>query len=185
NQSAQTITQSQGLSFDFSTAYVGGGQTINIWIDWNNDMIFDDSAESTEKVYSQYNSGATQTGTIQIPDSMPVGEYRVRVRSQWGDSANPPPCGEVNYGSTIDFTLSVITPPSCMPPSELTATALSLSSAEFSWTSTGNLFDVEWGVQGFTPGTGTMVTGLEDTSLEISDLVLNTTYSYYVRQDCG
>src|SRR5690606_23893349 len=111
NQSSQVISQAQGLSFDFSSTYVGGGQMVNIWIDWNNDMIFDNSTGSDEKVYSFYSTAATQTGTIEIPVTIPVGEYRMRVRAQWGSGANPPPCGEVNYGSTVDFTLSVTTVP--------------------------------------------------------------------------
>src|SRR5690606_6965751 len=152
NQTAQVVEQAQGLSFDFSSTYVGGGQTINIWIDWNNDMMFDNSDGSTEKVYSMYNSNTTQTGTIQIPVTVPVGEYRMRVRSQWGSGANPPPCGEVAYGSTIDFTVSVLPAPSCLPPTGLEASTTQ-NSATLSWTSDGDLFDIEYGPVGFTPGT--------------------------------
>src|SRR5690606_1276721 len=47
NQTEQVIGQAQGLSFDFSHTYVGGGQRVNIWVDWNNDLTFDNTAEST------------------------------------------------------------------------------------------------------------------------------------------
>src|SRR5690606_1451235 len=110
NQAPQIIEQAANESFDFSSSYVGGNQIVNIWIDWNNDMIFDDSAGSTEKVYSQHITGAIQNGTIDIPAGTPSGNYRMRVRSQYsftaGD-ADPAPCGDVAWGSTVDFTLSV------------------------------------------------------------------------------
>src|SRR5690606_26176197 len=62
NQATQIIEQAQNESFDFSSSYVGGNQVVNIWIDWNNDLIFDNSVGSTEKVYSVHATGAIQNG---------------------------------------------------------------------------------------------------------------------------
>src|SRR5690606_14994935 len=161
NQTAQVVEQAQGLSFDFASSYVGGGHRLNIWVDWNNDMMFDNSEESTEKIYSMYTSGGNQNGTIEIPLTTPVGEYRMRVRSQWGTEANPGPCGEVTYGSTLDFTLSVIPAPTCLPPTNLGVTTDS-TSATLSWTSDGELFDIEYGAPGFSLGTGTPINGVSN-----------------------
>src|SRR5690606_1692206 len=164
-------------------SYVGGGHRLNIWVDWNNDMMFDNSEESPEKIYSMYTSGGNQNGTIEIPLTTPVGEYRMRVRSQWGTEANPGPCGEVTYGSTLDFTLSVIPAPTCLPPTNLGVTTDS-TSATLSWTSDGELFDIEYGAPGFSLGTGTAINDVSNPHT-INDLNVGDTFQYYVRQDCG
>ncbi|MDR6968036.1 plastocyanin [Flavobacterium arsenatis] len=184
NQTANIIEQAQGLSFNFSTTYVGGGQRVNIWVDWDQDMIFDNTTGSTEKIYSQYVTGATQTGTIMIPADMPLGDYRMRIRSQWGDTANPAPCGEVNYGTTIDYTLHVLPAPSCLPPTALMVENVTFESAELLWESDGTLFDIEWGEAPFAAGEGTLVSGVANQYL-LGGLSEITTYQYYVRQDCG
>src|SRR5690606_7659050 len=88
NQSQSVIEEAAGESFNFSTTYVGGGQKVKIWIDWNQDLSFDDAAESIERVFNTYATGATQTGSITIPADTELGTYRMRVRSQWGTDAN-------------------------------------------------------------------------------------------------
>lgn len=104
DETAQIIEQVAGGSFDFSTTYEGGNNGTNIWIDWNNDLVFDDS----EKEYSEF-SGVNKTGTITIPEGTEAGDYRMRVRALWGSgSADPDACGENNWGSTIDFTVRVV-----------------------------------------------------------------------------
>src|SRR5690606_30436544 len=42
-----------------------------------------------------------------------------------------------------------------------------------------------WGVQGFTQGEGTMITGTSDNPYNISGLSAVTSYSFYVQADCG
>src|SRR5690606_148951 len=52
------------------------------------------------------------------------------------------------------------------------------------WTSTGTLFDIEYGPTGFTPGTGTIIPGVGN-PYTLGGLTGGMTYDYYVRQDCG
>src|SRR5690606_5725923 len=52
------------------------------------------------------------------------------------------------------------------------------------WTSDGNNFDIEWGTQGFTQGSGTTVTGITANSYNLTNLDYNTQYQFYIRQDC-
>src|SRR5690606_22305418 len=51
-------------------------------------------------------------------------------------------------------------------------------------TSDGNNFDIEWGTQGFTQGSGTTVTGITANSYNLTNLDYNTQYQFYIRQDC-
>src|SRR5690606_25447652 len=75
--------------------------------------------------------------------------------------------------------------PACPEPLGLEATNITTTSADISWVSDGTLFDVEWGVSGFVQGEGTTIFGITTTTSTLSDLSPNTSYDFYVRQDCG
>src|SRR5690606_22327037 len=124
------------------------------------------------------------TGSFTVPVGTPLGDYRIRVRAVESTTIFDA-CSQQNYGETEDYTFTVIDPPACMPPTGLDNEQLSLTSTVLSWVSDGTLFDVEYGLQGFELGTGTSVTGLTTTSTTISDLIADTWYQFYVRQDCG
>ena len=111
DQTAQNFTVYQGGTFDFSHSYVGGGNGVKIWIDYDENGLFD----VAEEVYYLANSSATKTGSVTVPMVTPVGQYRMRVRSQFGSSAVPPACGNVSYGSTVDYTLNVASAPTDTP----------------------------------------------------------------------
>lgn len=76
--------------------------------------------------------------------------------------------------------------PSCLPPENLAAAELSSTSAEVSWDAgSSSLWNVEWGVAGFTPGTGDLVTGLTSPNYTIDNITTETEYEFYVQADCG
>src|SRR5690606_13334611 len=82
-----------------------------------------------------------------------------------------------------DFVVELL--PSCIEPSALTATNLTYSSADLSWTSDGTAFDIKWGTSGFDVETeGTLVEDFEN-GATLSGLDSNTTYEFYVRNNCG
>lgn len=72
----------------------------------------------------------------------------------------------------------------CPTPLTLTATGITSSQANLGWTSAGTLFDVELGTSGFTP-TGTPTTSGVANPFTQTGLSPLTTYTYYVRRDCG
>ncbi|MFA7688398.1 MAG: hypothetical protein WCY25_11085, partial [Moheibacter sp.] len=63
--------------------------------------------------------------------------------------------------------------PPCDAPTNLTATNITSVSATLNWSGTGT-YDIEWGTQGFTPGSGTSVTGIASNSYSLTDLDYNT-----------
>src|SRR5690606_5879813 len=90
-----------------------------------------------------------------------------------------------NSGNCSDSTqLELICNPPCDAPTNLTATNITSVSATLGWTSDGALFDVEWGVAGFTQGSGTTVTDITTNSYDLTNLDYQTQYQFYVRQDC-
>src|SRR5690606_5858670 len=74
--------------------------------------------------------------------------------------------------------------PACDAPTNLTATNITSVSATLGWTSAGNNFDIEWGTQGFTQGSGTLVTDIATNSYNLTNLDYSTQYQFYIRQDC-
>ncbi|MCB9043346.1 MAG: fibronectin type III domain-containing protein [Chitinophagales bacterium] len=74
----------------------------------------------------------------------------------------------------------------CNAPSSLTASNITNTSADLSWTANSGetLWNVEWGPTGFTPGSGTLVSGVSNPHT-ISGLTGNTTYDFYTQADCG
>lgn len=79
---------------------------------------------------------------------------------------------------------SVVPVPTCAKPASLTASDITSNSAILSWVSEGSLFDIEWGVTGFTPTGNPTISGVTNDYL-LDQLSSVTTYQYYVRQDCG
>ncbi|HPJ63768.1 fibronectin type III domain-containing protein, partial [Lentimicrobium sp.] len=88
---------------------------------------------------------------------------------------------------SIAFTLNLAFEPlpDCPTPTALTATPASFS-AELGWTENGTatLWDIEWGEAGFTPGEGTVITGVSN-PYTLTGLEFSTPYDFYVRADCG
>jgi hypothetical protein len=75
------------------------------------------------------------------------------------------------------------TTPACPPPTALTATNITSSSATLGWTG-GTAWNIEYGVSGFSLGTGTAVNGVSN-PYDITGLTAKTTYQFYVQADCG
>lgn len=77
------------------------------------------------------------------------------------------------------------TPPGfCPAPTALGAINITASSADIQWTSVSGLSNVEYGPTGFVPGTGTAINGVTSPQT-ITGLDPQTTYDYYVQDDCG
>ncbi|WP_281764409.1 fibronectin type III domain-containing protein [Neptunitalea lumnitzerae] len=76
--------------------------------------------------------------------------------------------------------------PTCLPVIDLDATNMTTSDAELSWTSTGSetAWNIEYGPEGFTLGTGTTVPAGSN-PFTLTGLDPATDYDYYVTSDCG
>ena len=75
----------------------------------------------------------------------------------------------------------------CLQPGSLTVSAIGDTSVNLGWSNpTGaSQWEVEYGPAGFTPGTGTLVTGIATNPYTLSGLTAATTYDFYVRAICG
>jgi len=168
-----------GEDINFQITTSSGFERVNIWIDWNKDLIFNEN----EIVYtSAQQFGSSFQGNIVVPIGQAPGDYRMRIRTEFFDF--PLPCGESVYGETKDYTFRVGQPLSCMPITSPTATNISPTSTLLQWISDGTSFDIEYGTEGFSQGSGTMLTNVSNNYI-LSGLTMGTEYQYYVRQNCG
>ena len=122
-------------------------------------------------------SSATGSGTGSFLNVTSLTTLAVSSTTSTTNIATKPVAGQI-----LRFTA-----PSCVSPSALAAANPTVNSANLSWTSTGNLFNLVWGRAGFTPGGAgsTAVDGLTATSYSLTGLEEATAYEFYVRRDCG
>ena len=105
--SDQIVEVNAGYNVNFTAGYVGGSSGLRIWVDWNQDGIF----QVGELVFDGPSS-ASHAGSFATPESGD-GSYRMRVANQWlGGSTNPCATG-FTYGEFEDYTIVVIPLESC------------------------------------------------------------------------
>ncbi|WP_430467158.1 FG-GAP-like repeat-containing protein [Winogradskyella ouciana] len=75
---------------------------------------------------------------------------------------------------------------SCPGPNNLTASGVTLDSADLSWAENGSAsqWNLEWGNTGFLIGSGNMANGLTNTSYNLTGLSPSTSYDFYVQSVC-
>ena len=187
NYTAQVVSQSSGSAVNFSGSYVGGFAGFSIWVDWNNNLVFD----AAELMYNAPATAATWTGSFTVPVGQAVGNYRMRIRAAW-NALSPPACGNTSYGQTEDYTFTVTTPPACATPTALVGTITSTTDATLTWTAPAsapasgyNYFysTVNTAPTGSTIPSGSTAAGV--TTASISALTPNTTYYFWVQSNCG
>ena len=180
------VTSYAGGSFDFNTVMNNPEgwmtYTIAIWIDFNDDMVFDES----EQVFIEHYV-STASGTIEIPDGTPNGNYRMRVIGD-GLEYFVNPCTGGEYAEAEDYTLTLMDAPSCLPASGLQVVNLYAESADLDWTAnTGETnWEVLYGETGFDPATeGTTLEVTGSSNVTLTELDENTQYQFYVTAICS
>ncbi|MES2862591.1 MAG: GEVED domain-containing protein [Bacteroidota bacterium] len=189
NFTGQTVSQQNFGAVSFSSAYTGGSSGFAIWVDWNNDLDFDDVGEL---MYSSGTYATTNTGSFTVPGSATVGNHRMRIRSNYL-STNPDECGSISSGETEDYTFTVLAPPACATnPTSITVFLNSQTSATVSWTAPTPAptsgYQYYLSTSSATPAgaatpTGSTVTAV--TSATLTGLTSGTTYYIWVRSNCG
>lgn len=86
--------------------------------------------------------------------------------------------------TTVDIGADEFAPPTCPQPVALTVISSDLVSGTIGWTSiSATQWQIEYGIVGFTPGTGTLAI-VNSNPTTISGLTQNSFYSVYVRSIC-
>ena len=169
------------LEITFATGYT---YDAHVWVDFNDDYNFDES----ERLFSGASLSTNPTtldASFTVPSTAPLGEHRLRITSADSGLATPNACYNGSYGVTVDMTLNVTAPPSCIAPTNFAASNVGASSVDFSWTAENAETSWEYVVQ--TPGLGepteTVITTTEN-PLTVTGLTANTPYEIYLRATC-
>ena len=90
-------------------------------------------------------------------------------------------------GQTSVFDICIGTPPTCLPPTALSANNETETTADLGWTENGTAttWNIEWGATGFVPGTGNTEAGVVTNPYTLTGLTTETDYEFYVLADCG
>jgi len=124
-----------------NVAMTAGGPTCGfaIWVDWNNDLVFD----AGERMFNTTGYVTNTTGSFNIPGGTPNGNYRMRVKTDYNALNPATACGNITRGEYKDFTFAVVSLSNCSglptagtPPADATvcpntATTLTVTGADF------------------------------------------------------
>ncbi len=90
-------------------------------------------------------------------------------------------------GQVIFSETAFCTPPTCPRPISLGVSNITSNSVDLEWVEVGGAttWDIEWGISGFTPGTGTMIYGHSATQYSLTGLDAATHYEFRVRAVCS
>lgn len=102
---------------------LAGSNNLKIWVDWNNDLDFNDAGE---EVYSSLTEGDSFTAVFTVPASTSVGNHRMRIGA--GNTSSLTPCYTGTTAAFEDYTLDVDT----MGPAHLNDAACNSIADSFS-----------------------------------------------------
>jgi len=104
-------TLEPGSSYDFTVTTGYGDQNVRVWIDFNDDGIFDTSETVVPNFVIAPGAAAgtyTETVTLTIPGSVATGnQHRMRVKSSWQAPVPDDACEETQYGETEDYSANM------------------------------------------------------------------------------
>ncbi|MGQ3085779.1 GEVED domain-containing protein [Flavobacterium sp.] len=156
---------------------------LNIWVDWNNDMVF----SSDEKMYTASSSTNTPSGSFVVPAAAAMGDHRMRVRASYYVGEQDA-CGYITYGEAEDYVLRVVPTPTCYAPGNLSGTPATATTANLSWSAPATApvpsgYEYAVTTSATPPASGTATAGTSVTGQ--GGLTVDTQYYLHVRSNCG
>jgi hypothetical protein len=162
-----------------------GNQNIAVWIDYNDNGLF----ESNERVgftTASIPADGSASFTITLACNPPLGTHRMRVRDVWNTTgASIDPCISYGWGETEDYDVTITAAVACPQPSNLSASEITQTSAVLSWNAgcAETSWDIYIGEVGGGEPTAPTATNVVNPYV-VTDLVPGTAYAFYVRANC-
>ena len=177
------IIDSVSTSYDISA--VGGG-----WMSEQRSWLYSPTVSAGESTI--FNGSGNSTGTVTYNRTgisfanaaSGIVDFALHAGRTYGGSLCNSTYNKVDAG-TWSVTVYYGAAPSCTAPITLAATNITATSTDLGWTSAGALWDIELGTAGFTPTGIPTTAGTATNPYNATGLTANTSYDFYVRNDCG
>ena len=154
-------------------------QDTKVWIDLNDDGVFDNSTELFLDAPNTYNP----TASITIPSGVLINTpLRMRISSdEVGNNFNS--CSDMFRGQVEDYAI-IVNDTTCPTPTNLTVNVTG-NNAELNWIAGGSetSWNIEYGPTGFNLGFGNSLT--TNTNPRTVFMPSGTCWEFYVQADCG
>ncbi|SEM41891.1 Por secretion system C-terminal sorting domain-containing protein [Chryseobacterium taichungense] len=186
DNTATSFSSYPGGTFNYSLANSNTSTCyFYIWVDFNNDLDFNDAGET---MLATTTYAASTSGTLTVPVGQALGSYRARIALS--ESGAITACGPAPYGNYVDFTFNVNAAPSCIAPTGITTSNVTLNSVDVSWTAPasvpGSGYEYYYSTSNTDPTAATTASGTATTTTtHLSGLTPNTTYYVWVRSVCS
>ena len=170
------------LTFETGVTY-----DTNIWIDFNDDLIFDTATELVYSGESLADNPTTLDASFYLAPNVLTGFHYMRIGAADTGQNPPDPCYNGASGVTFDFSIYIMDIPPCPAPTNLAVSNITYNSAELTWTDNvngGAPYYISWRPVGAATGE-TVATPSGTTYYQLTDLMENTEYTWSVTSDCG
>lgn len=157
----------------------------HIWIDLNNNGVFENSTELLYSGVSASGNPSLLDVSFMVPDfgEYVTGDYRMRIVTTDFVQNPPNPCFSGSWGVTVDLLVNITFP--CIQPSNVNFVDVGYEYVVLDWEGQGDSnFELEYGVTGFVPGTGTTILNVTK-PYTLEGLTPGTTYDFYIRKKCA
>ena len=178
----------KGQTFSFSVTTARSGQYAAVWIDYNQNGIFE-ASEYTGIAAGNTLANQASTASITIPASAASGLTGIRFRSSTATIGNSSASTLLGSGETEDYVVSIDTLPRCPAVTGLTASNVLSTSATLTWTAAANVsggYDIRYrqvGSSAWLNGPH-VVTGVTANLTGLSGGTSGITYEAQVRTNC-
>ena len=108
NFTTMTTDLEQGGIYDLTITTGYSNQYVRVWIDFNDDYVFD--TNSDELILDNHLIAAVGTSTIQvtIPSDATLGSHVMRAKANWNSIVPDDACEVTSYGETEDYTVNIV-----------------------------------------------------------------------------
>lgn len=95
------------IDFGYNSGPWATNWRLKVWIDYNQDDVFDDATEVAFDAGQISTATTNQTGTISIPLNASMMTTKMRVALRWGTTAVNP-CNTNGYGEVEDYCVNIV-----------------------------------------------------------------------------
>jgi len=115
DHSATVVDMAQGINNNVQISFATGATyDTNIWIDFNDNYVFEASEQVFDGV-SLATNPTTLDASFIMPATAPLGQHMMRIGTADTGQATPNPCYSGSSGVTLDFAVNVVAAV-CAPP---------------------------------------------------------------------